>query len=506
MKKNYILDEQGYFWWHDEKYPNTQFAPEHHVTGWLKIADDGELRLELDGMLKDDQHPFAQFADNVSSRRSPRPIQGITKKTGKKVLLIDAVATGGQFRSNSFSFERYFATMCLVGDNAFVKNGKVPRFSQIEIDLTGFENWLRLGTLDVKRTKRVMKLQCDVVRDVVYNTEVGKLKFAKHTDVIEPNGLHRFEAKVREYMTLTFKRKSALSPEQVREEFGALQDLMTLLTNSHFSLAWPTVQVSGSKKRFTFYFRRLTSSASPPELHELCTNFFELRDSFGEIYAAWRTKREAFGPGFFSYLSTRRDVNLYVENRFSNLVQGMEFFHRTKHGAELPDTALQDKVDRILADITLAKDRKWLMRRLQHAAEPTLEQRLSAMFESLPFDIDPQRLKSFAKACADIRNDLAHFGGQRMRERSANFLQELSWKADALGFFYHVTLLKETGLTNESIKAWLMPGLATMHAREAMVQAGLMNREKVNTNRTVPRRADPPWTGSPTHCDAGIKA
>lgn len=484
MKKNYILDEQGYFWWHDEKYPNTQFAPENHVTGSLKIADDGEIRLELDGMLQADQHPLAQLADNVSSRRPPRPIQGVTKITGKKVLLIDAVATGGQFRSNSFSFERYFATMCLVGDAGFTKDGKVPQFSELEIDLTGFENWLRLGTLDVARTKRVVKLQCDVVRDVVYTTEVGKLTFAKHTDVVEPNGLHRFEAKVREYMTLTSKKKSALSSAQVREEFGALQDLMTLLTNSHFSLAWPTVQVSGTKKRFTFYFRRLTSSASPPELHELCTNFFELRESFGDIYAAWRTKREEFGPGFYSYLSTRRDVNLYVENRFSNLAQGMEFFHRTKHGSAQLGSALQEKVDRILAGVTLAKDRKWLTQRLQHAAEPKLEQRLCAMFGALPFDIDAQRLKSFAKVCADIRNDLAHFGGQRMREQSANFLQELSWKADALGFFYHMTLLKEIGVSDELIKAWLMPGLATMRAREAMVQAGLMSRDKVRSNQT----------------------
>jgi hypothetical protein len=322
----------------------------------------------------------------------------------------------------------------------------------------------------------------------VYNTEVGRLTFTKHTDVVEPNGLHRFEAKVREFMTLSFRKRSALSPQQVREEFGALQDLMTLLTDSHFSLAWPSVQISGSKKRFTFYFRRLISGASPPELHELCTNFVQLKESLGEIYAAWRTKRDEFGPGFYSYLSTRRDVNLYVENRFSNLAQGMEFFHRTKHGSEQPGSALQEKIDRILAGVTLEKDRKWLERRLQYAGEPTLEQRLCAMFEVLPFEIDAQRLKSFAKVCADIRNDLVHLGGQRTREKSADFLQDLSWKADVLGFFYHMTLFKEIGLSDESIKAWLMPGLASMRARAAMVEVGLMSRDKVHPNK--PRAQD----------------
>ncbi|WP_144161553.1 hypothetical protein [Paraburkholderia sp. BCC1885] len=351
MGKNDILDEQGYFWWRDEKYPGSQFAPEQHVTGWLKIAEDGEIRLELDGVLPTSQHPIEQIIVNSSTRRPPRAIQGITKKTGKKVLLIDATPNGGQFNSSRFSFERYFATMCLVGDTEFTRSGKVPQFSEIEIDLTGFENWLRFGTLDLTRTKRVTKLKSDEVRDVVYNTTVGKLTFAKHTEVVESNGLHRFEAKVRECMTLAFRKKSALSPEQVREEFGAFQDLMTLLTDSHFSLAWPTVQISRSKKRFTFYFRRLTSSASPPKLHEVCTNFVQLKESFGDLYAAWRTKRDEFGPGFYSYLSTRRDMSLYVENRFANLAQGMEFFHRTKYGSEQPGSALQEKVDRILTGV-----------------------------------------------------------------------------------------------------------------------------------------------------------
>lgn len=483
MKKDNILDEQGYFWWRDEKYPDNQFAPEKHVTGWLKISVDGEIRLELDGVLPTDQHLIEQIIVNSSTRGAPRAIQGITKKTGKRVLLIDAMPNGGQFNSSRFSFERYFATMCLVCDSELTRNGKIPRLSEFEIDLTGFENWLRFGTLDVKRTKRTVTLKSDMARDVVFNTAVGTLTFSKDTDVVEANGLHRFEAKVREFMTFKFRRKSALSPEQVREEFGALQDLMTLLTNSHFSLEWPVVKIARTKKWCTFYFRRLMSSASAPELHELVTNFVQLKDCFGDVYAAWRTKREAFGAGFYSYLSTRRDVDLYVENQFMNLAQGMESFHRTKHGSVPLDSALQGKIDRILGNVVLSTDKKWLARRLQHAAEPSLEQRLFELFDTLPFNIEVDRLRIFAKTCADIRNDLAHFGGQRMREKSVNFLQDLSQKGEALGFFYHMTLLHEIGLSEQMIKKWLESGLATMGARAALMETGLLDRDKVHRNQ-----------------------
>ncbi len=71
-----------------------------------------------------------------------------------------------------------------------------------------------------------------------------------------------------------------------------------------------------------------------------------------------------------------------------------------------------------------------------------------------------------------------------MREKSANFLQEQSQKNEALGFFYHMTLLHEIGLHDKLIKTWLMPGLATMRARAAMVEVGLMDRDKVYPNHS----------------------
>ncbi|WP_175944883.1 HEPN domain-containing protein [Burkholderia pyrrocinia] len=479
MDKSNIVDEQGYFWWRDEEYPSIQFAPEQHVTGWLKISKDGEVRLELDGVLPTGKHPLEQITDNLSRKQPRRSIQGITKKTGKRVLLIDAVGVGGQFNSNRFSFEKYIATMCLVGEVDLPRKSDVPRFSAIEVDLTGFENWLRLGTLDFKHTRRTMTLKSETVRDVIFNTSVGKLTFEKHTEVVEPNGMHRFEAKVREYMTLTFQHKKALSAEQVRDEFGAMQDLMTLLANSHYALAWPVVRIARTKRVFNFYYRRIGSSASPPELHELPTNFVQLKECFGDLYAAWRIKRDEFGAGFYSYLSTKRDVNLYVENHFANLVQGMEYFHRTKYGSVQPEGPLQEKVARILGAVKSTRDRKWLARKLQHAAEPSLEERLSEIFTLLPLDLDSDRLRSFAKSCADIRNDLAHFGGQRTRERSADFLLELSRKNDALGFFYHMTLLREIGLSDQIIKDWLKPGIATMRARAALVETGILDRNAI---------------------------
>lgn len=476
MDSSTTLDEQGYFWWREEKYPNDHFAPENHVTGWLKISINGEIRLELDGVLPSDEHPLTRIAGNRSAGHVPRMIQGVTKDTGKRVLLLDAVGNGGRFNSNSFSFERYSATMCLIGNSDFPKRRASPLFSTMEIDLTGFENWLLLGTLDLRRTRRSVTLRMDEARDIVFNTPAGKLVLEKHTEVIEPNGLHRFEAKVREFMTLVVRKTPAMTSEQIRTEYTAIQDLLTLLTDSHYSLAWPAVQISGSKKYYSFVFRRLGSSANPPGIHDMSLHLPKIKEKFGEMYAAWRIKREEFGAGFYSYLSTRRDIKLYVENQFINLVQGLESFHRTKYGSTIPASSLQAKIDRILGDVKLEKDRTWLERKLRHSAEPTLEERLFVLVKSLPFRMGEDQIRTFVAACAHLRNDLAHFGGQRTRQSSADFLQEISTKSDALGFFYHMLLLREIGLEDRLINDWLKPGLASMRARAALAKAGFTGK------------------------------
>jgi hypothetical protein len=46
-----ILEETGYFWWSDVPVPASQFAPEAAVVGRLIIQEDGQSRLELEGVL-----------------------------------------------------------------------------------------------------------------------------------------------------------------------------------------------------------------------------------------------------------------------------------------------------------------------------------------------------------------------------------------------------------------------------------------------------------------------
>lgn len=221
-----ILDEQGYFWWRDEKIPDGNFAPENHITGRLTISDDGVTRLELDGVLPTSKHPFEQILTNDSVKRVSRPIQGLLKSNGQHVLIIDAIGNGGAFNSNRFSYERYWASMCLVGSTEFHRKVISPLFSKLEVDLTGFEEWLNLGTLNISHTKNLLKIKSKKIIDRVYDTPFGKIVLSHGIETKENDGYPRFEFKLREFMRMSLKPKASIPAGDVQAEFTLLQDLM----------------------------------------------------------------------------------------------------------------------------------------------------------------------------------------------------------------------------------------------------------------------------------------
>lgn len=208
------------------------------------------------------------------------------------------------------------------------------------------------------------------------------------------------------------------------------------------------------------------------------TSFRQLDSKFGEIYTAWKSKCSEFGAGFFSYLSTQRDVVMYVENRFVSLMQGLESFHRTKYGSQstIP-SKLAIKIERILGQVSTAGDKKWLSKKLEHSAEITLAERIVEIARALPFDIEIDGLQTFAKECANIRNDLAHFGGQRTRKNNSDYLIEINSKSEVLEFFYQTTLLREIGIDDQIIRRMLYQGFHSYKLKSILVEENLLSNE-----------------------------
>jgi ApeA N-terminal domain 1 len=470
-----IFEERGLFWWADEAVPEKQFAPDSCVAGLLIIGDDGQTRLELDGYFPSKHGPMTPMMRR--GQLIDKDIQGLLKTSNKRVLLNGLTGGGGQFSTNGLSYERYIAGQCLVADG-FAKPPATRAFKEIIVPLAGFEEWLRLAAIKVTSSNRMVSVKYKRPKDAVYPTTDGKLSIHFESAGDSSGTLFGMALSLKETASAVLRFRKPLALKDLIAQYQLLEDLLLMLTGSDHTLDWPWI-AAGKIAQYRLYFPKLGSKAEspPPKAHECVTNFVQLRERFGDIWSDWKKKREAFGPGFYLYLGTRRGVRLYIENRFVNLVFGLEAFHRRKYPPS-GETKLDAKIERIVAEVSRAKDKKWLADVLERAKDqPPLGQRIYATLREVPLGLDETRLKSFCEVCGKLRNDISHFGGQRHNETPYNdFILDLESKGHALAALYQALLLYEIGIDAKIIKAWMFDGFGSFPIKYHFVKADLLDK------------------------------
>jgi len=481
------LEERGLFWWHHEPIPDRHFAPDSSISGLLKVDDDGRITLELDGYLLSDKGSMSVMAREQAELVGKR-IEGILKVSNKRVLLFDLIKNGSRFSSNGLSYEGYAAIHCLVGDHPLPKTDGSLLFKEFEIDLSGLEEWLRLGSIQTSRTKTTISARYKREKNIDWLVTGGKLALNYHIHGPRLGKQRDKKVELREAVSLVRSLEKPVTLEDIRTEFGRFEDLFILLTDSEYPLRWPSIHLKDGKMKWAYkwYSLRLRPDAEPPGYHESPTNFLQLREKFGEVVSAWMGKREKFGPGFYLYLAMRRGIKLYPEHRFVNLIWGLEALHRRKHPDAAPTKAevkIKAKVSRIVGQIELAKDKEWLETKLKNAHEPNLEQRIFDVLSEVPINLEADRVCSFAKRCAGLRNEISHFGSQRHGENYQEFFRELTDKSEALSVVYHALILHEIGIEEKILNWWIYEAFHSFRRKRALVEVGLLDAEALKPAR-----------------------
>jgi hypothetical protein len=474
MENNTIKDD-GYFWWRDEPIPEGDFAPESAVAGVLTITNEGKISLELHGFLTTATDAIPRFLSNNLNSACP-DIQGRLKNKSECVLLSGVYNNGGKAAFGGISFEKYSATTCLIGAQEFPTAGEEIQFDGLRIPLTGFEDWLCMSAIDTIRTKRKLTSTYKTQKNIEYTLGDGS-KLSIEFDLLGPffGQSKSHNLSITEKIDLKYLSKNRKSTSDMRKYFSSISDLFLVLTGSDFSMEWPVITIEQKKstpKSYQLYFLRSRTSAAPPVRHGSWLTFPDIRETFGQLFQQWQTKWKDLGPGMSLYLGTRRGMQLYVEHRFVNLIWGLESLHRTLN-KNAPPTKLEKKVQRILAEITLPKDKKWLEEKLEHSAEPSLQERLVECIKTLSLPIHSKSINDFCKECAHKRNDISHFGGQRIPGSYDAFLQKIYSLNEALTHLYPAILLKECGIDDKLLNNVFTNGRMALRIQRTFKEVGL---------------------------------
>lgn len=433
------------------------------LAGTLEIAENGISTLSLVGLLPEETPAGVTFRPEPMN--AERSILGILKDS--RYVFLRQIGSGGTTFSK-LSHQSYQAREAVV----FNYLNEIPDLNAVTkllIGLNSLEDWASEPAVKVRKTQRGATARASKPKTQTFKLPGKTIRLKTDIRYTAPADLWLQSATIKQETFVEVEPRVPLSLDSIREEFHLLEDLLLLLADVDVVLPWPSVRYGGEAGLYYFERRR-----SDPQKVDILKSWAALKwqtTNLGTLLSSLEAQQPILGPGLYLYLGIRRSPALYLENRFSTAIFGLESLHR-RVGTSVAQAKLDEKIARILGDVQLEKDHDWLKGRLRNAGEPSLEERLFTTFSELEIGLESKGLRAFSKECADLRNQVAHFGGQREGDYDV-FVQRIYTLNEAVRPLYHAVLLNRIGLDRDRIWAYFHRSPYSFQRKEKLKAAGL---------------------------------
>lgn len=447
----------GLFWLGEDDQLPPASPPQGCVAGVLEVAEDGKITLDLIGLLSADGEDNIFFGEEDIP---PRTIRGLLKSAGEHVLLTGARPIKVHF-TEQISSEIMRANAALVSKHPIT----LSQFTDLTMPLEGFEAWAHPGSISAERSAgnhgqpHLLSLQLARDSDRVYETSLGKLTFQTDFAGYLPSySRTSVDVSIRSQLALSLSALATL--DEVLDYFRGFQDLILLLSNSSRSLPWPVAKSESSDGTVRIYFIRASQNRAAFDRHQCWLSLTRLGEEFGTVVNCWFERRRELGPGLHLFLGMRRPRPMYIEHKFANLVWGLESLHRRLYGNDAQlNEKLRLKGERIVSILAQVEwsnpsDSRYALGKFKHL-EATLADRIEQLILRIKLGFDATKLRDFAEKCADLRNDLSHYGGERTPGTYTDVVEGFVDFSIALGHLYHLLLLHLVGVSEIHIY-WLV--------------------------------------------------
>lgn len=438
------FEKQGLWWLPDE--------PDNEIGGQLVYHPADGIHLELAGSFRD-QPTNEMFEANI--------ILGVTSDGIECTLFEnwanDNLAVPGYFRQN-------FRSQCLFLGHHF-HAGEDLRFHAYAVNFEYLEEWIDRSPYSLDSTvKENRQLEYNltwstrVILDSLLETAGGRIQLNTSLDLTEN------AANALRIQSDAFVKWEPSEPEdfdQCRRRAYELQHLLTLLIGES---TFPR-RAHGFVKRElrsgimdwpVAVLYRLPNTLSPSKMyhHEMLVPFPAIAERFAVLADRWLANAEKLRPVYDLFFSSLSKPDMYLENRFLNLVHALESYHRVMVGGQyLPSEDYKEYYSALMEHIASAPSkglRQALSDRLRYGNEFSLRRRLKDIFRELGDELSvlvTEEYKGFVDSIVNARNDLVHHGTTEVMVR-----EDMLYACQRLRVLLTVLLLQTLGLESLRIK------------------------------------------------------
>ncbi len=424
------------------------------VAGTLTISFEEGFRLELIGRFGQIDEAFA-----INTIKTYPKILGMTKE-GQQITLCDCLESrfhleshgAGIFASQQISIRGaiYIGCHFLEPDD--------PRFYKVDVQYSYLQEWADLFKPQVSFTPGKFELTYTYPQKKHVTLSAGSIS------LVTTFNSHQNSSQVSLSQTvhIEFEMQDALTlKEWLSRYIGPVQDFLSLATQRPNAIESISAYVAESKvdttsstakeKPIQIIFPKYFTEKKPGETihpHNMLFAYGDIEVDFSEIMKKWLAVSDELSTVCNLFFGVMYNRNLYQENRFLNIAQAAETYHRRRFKKDVQG---DEHIRRLAAILASAPEeyRGWLEKKLMYSHEPTLNQRLNDLIREVDKVIRPLLGKkdSFMRKVVDTRNFLTHF--DLSLENKAAKGEALFVLTQTLSLLVQACFLHELGLSDE---------------------------------------------------------
>jgi DNA-binding transcriptional MerR regulator len=201
----------------------------------------------------------------------------------------------------------------------------------------------------------------------------------------------------------------------------------------------------------------------------------DIADDFQSVMERWFAISDDLETVCNLFFGVQYTPTLNLENRFLNVVQAVESYHRRRMKNEVLPKADHKRLKSAVLSKVDAEHKIWLEGLLAYSNEPRLEHRIRELTEKAAEVINPlvTNKEEFARKVKDTRNYLTHYD-KHLKDKAARGV-ELFWLTQKLSYLLQACFLIELGLPLEKCAKLL-------HRNQAFIFAvGQLSENKSST-------------------------
>jgi hypothetical protein len=337
-------------------------------------------------------------------------IKGISSD-GKKITLHKCHQIAEHHNVPGFVTSEYSPEIILVGNHF----SETLNFTEVSINYSYLDQWLGLSGFKAKYTGRTTSISYrkPMRSEIKINKEFNmEISFAF--------SFERSLRDVRMHQTafITTRSKEEMSLEKFNEKMFQTMNLISLAIREPVSPLIINAKTKSFSDQLRIYYPYMNNLSSERSIHPL-NMLFEYRDiskSINSYLKNWFSEAKWLEPTFNLYFDTIYTPRLTIQNKFLNMVQALEAYHRRKENMrnyESSDKVHSIRIENIISNAP-SEYKEWLGKKLEYSNEVYLSKRLEDILNVYGEIIETylpskRKRKDFIGKVTEYRNTLTHF-------------------------------------------------------------------------------------------------